>query len=64
MIKSLEHLSYEGRLAKLGLFSQEKTKESFELSICTNIWRQVIKKIEPDSSQWCPATGPEAVGTN
>lgn len=29
-----------------------------------NVSREVVKKEQPNSFQWCPVTGREAMGTN
>ena len=33
-------------------------------SMCKNIWREGVKKMEPGYFQWCPVTGAQAVGTH
>lgn len=30
------------------------------LFMCRNMWWERVKRIEPDSSQWCPMKGREA----
>ena len=62
MIKGREHLSYEERLGELGLFSLGKAQEDL-----INVYKYIRggrEKREPGSSQWCPVTGQEAMGTN
>ena len=60
MIKRLECLSYEER--------PREEKAQWDL---INVFKYLIiyqgeglKRMEPGSSQWCPVTGPEAMGTN
>lgn len=60
MIKGLEHLACDER----GLFRVGKRKLRETLSTCLNIWRRVIKKREPDSSQGYLVTGQETMTTN
>jgi len=61
LIRGLEHLSYEERLREQGLFSLRKRKLRGDL---LNILRVGVRRMGPDSFQWCPATGQGAMGTN
>jgi len=64
MIKGLEHQTYEARLRELGLFSLETGRLKGIFSMYTNTQRRGVKRTEPGSSQRCPVTGPEAMGTS
>jgi len=61
MVRGLEHLSYEGA----GLVQPEEEKaEKGTVEMPINILRVCVRRIGPDSFQWCPATGQGATGTN
>lgn len=66
MIKSLEHVSYEERLGKLGLFGLEKRRLRGILSLCINTWQESAKRTEPASfhSGFGQMPGPEAKDTH
>jgi len=65
VIEGPEHLLLEEGLRELRLFSLEKRSlRGWILSMCTSTWRDSIKKMEPDSFQCCPVTGPEAMDTH
>ena len=63
MVRGLERLSYKQRLRELGLFSHKRRLRR-NLKMPVNIWRVGVRKMGPDSFQWCPATGQGATGTN
>ncbi|PKU42534.1 hypothetical protein llap_7157 [Limosa lapponica baueri] len=64
MIKGQEHLSYEERLRDLGLFSLEERRLRGDLINAYKFLKAGVKRIGPDSSQWCPVTGQGATGTS
>ena len=64
MMKRVEHLSCEERLRELGLFNLGKRRLKGISSMSINTCREGAKGTEPGSFQWCPVTGPEAMGTN
>jgi len=45
-------------------FSLEKRRHRGILPMYINISREGAKRMEPGSFQWCPVTGPEAMGKN
>jgi len=57
------HRSYEEKLRKPGLFSLKKRGLRGTLSMFMNTCQGVVKKTEPDSSQWCPTKRQGAMGT-
>ena len=64
MMRGLEHLSYKERLRELGLFSLKKRRLRGDLIMLINIVRVGVRRMGPNSFQWCPATGQGATGTN
>ena len=64
MMRGLEHLCYEERLRELGLFSLKKRRLRGDLINASNILRVGVRKMGPNSFQWCPVTGQGAMGTN
>jgi len=64
MMRGLEHLSYEERLRELALFSLKKRRLPRDLTNAYKFLRVGVRRMGPNSSQWCPATGQGAMGTN
>jgi len=61
MMRGLEHLSCKEGLRDLDLFSWKKRRlRGDHINIC----RVGVRRMGPDSFQWCPATGQGAMGTN
>lgn len=63
MMKGPEHLFSEERLKELGLFTLEERRFRGIFSTSRNNCREGAQRMKPGSFQWCPVTGPEAMGT-
>ena len=61
MIKGLEHLLYEENLAEPGE-GETQRRPYLSIYLSTIPGEDWVKNMEPDSSQWCPVTGQEAMG--
>jgi len=62
-MRGLEHLSYKERLSELGLFSIKK-RLRVDLIIAYKYLKVGVRRMGPNSFQWCPVTGQGAMGTN
>jgi len=61
MIQGLEHLSYDERA---GTVQPAEEQALGDLSSVHRYLKEGEMKTEPDSSQWCPVRGQEAMGTH
>ena len=59
-MRGLEHLSYKERLSELGLFSIKK-RLRVDLIIAYKYLKVGVRRMGPNSFQWCPVTGDPAL---
>lgn len=64
MIKGLEHPFYEERLQEPGLFSLQKKRVGWIISICVNTWSKGAGKREPKVYLCSPVAAQEVMSTN